>query len=101
MKTDIPVRPFCQPCIRLDQSLFQHLNVKKNESLLKGKLVKLEMISTKAFCCTDRGLKEETRDVLPTDQSSRNSILKIILLSKQGYNTRKYGTTLQFAFTVL
>lgn len=51
--------------------------------------------------CTDTGLKTKSEDFLPTDQSSRYSILKVILLGKQGYNTRKYGTALQFAFTVL
>ena len=51
--------------------------------------------------CTDTGLKTKSEDFLPTNQSSRYSILKVILLSKQRYNTRKYGTALQFAFTVL
>lgn len=51
--------------------------------------------------CTDTGLKTKSEDFLPTDQSSRYSILKVILLGKQRYNTRKYGTALQFAFTVL
>ena len=36
-----------------------------------------------------------------TDKSTRHSKLKIILFSKQWYNTRKNSTTLKFSFTIL
>lgn len=37
---NIPVRPFCQPCITLGQSLFQHLNIPKLNTVKKAELVK-------------------------------------------------------------
>ena len=36
-----------------------------------------------------------------TDKSTRHSKLKVILFSKQWYNTRINGTTLKFSFTIL
>jgi len=45
--------------------------------------------------------KQTKRDISPTNKPTRYSKLKVILLSKQGNNTRKNGTALQFAFTVL